>query len=101
MPPELLHILRVIRIDHPVIEGRSIRPQRDQPLLRVAAERVSEIFEAHQAPSLIFSRSSSSASLGSLVANVPVGTSPSGSYAPKMTPLSDTWPSTSLNAPES
>src|SRR5207237_4035831 len=60
--------LRMLDVQRLVLELRPVGVERDQGLLRVGREGVAEEDEAHQSPALIFSRSSSSASLGSLVA---------------------------------
>src|SRR5436305_6976782 len=76
-PLELGVIGLVVR-DLPVFERRAVGPDWDQHLPAVAAERVDEEFEAHQAPSAILLRSSISAWLGSFVAKVLVSTSQFG-----------------------
>src|SRR5947209_1544464 len=77
--PLELGVIGLVFRDLTVFERSPIRPDRDQCFPTIAAEWVDVEFQAHQSPALIFSRSSSSASLGSLVANVPVSTSPFGS----------------------
>src|SRR4051794_15619112 len=90
VPRKNLAVFRMLLVQYPVFERRLVGPQGDQDFLRVAAERVSEELQPHQVPSLILSRSSSSAWLGSFVAKVPVRTSPAGSYVVKTTPLLET-----------
>src|SRR4051812_15033078 len=79
VPLEHLEILGVVLLEQSIFEWRLVGPKGDQDFLRVRRKGMPKEFEAHQAPSLIFSRNFSSSSLGSFVAKLPVSTSPSGS----------------------
>src|SRR5207342_3545615 len=98
-PLELDKVLRMVLLEQFVLERSLIRPQGDQHLLAVGRERVGVELQAHQAPASIFSRRAISCSLGGLVSNVPVGTSPAGSKLVMVTPLGETKWSVSLSAP--
>ena len=51
VPLELVEILRMVLVEHSILERSFVGPQRDQDLLGVGRERVPEELEAHQAPS--------------------------------------------------
>src|SRR4051794_39655016 len=66
-------------LELPVLELGPVAVEGNENLLRIRGEGVAEENEAHQVPASICSRLPSSTSLGSRVANEPVGTSPAGS----------------------
>ena len=60
-------ILLVVGFEQPVLERGIVRPEGDQDLLRIAAERVSKEFQHYQLPSAIAAWRASSRSLGGVV----------------------------------
>jgi len=77
--PEEIGFLLVARGDAAEIELGAVGIECDERFPRIGREGVTDEFQAHQLPSSIFARRSSSSSLGGLVSNVPVWTSPAGS----------------------
>ena len=72
-------VFRMVGVKHLEVERRLVGPKGNQDLLGVGRKRVTIECEGHHAPASIFSRRSCSSSLGGLVSNEPLETSPPGS----------------------